>query len=187
MKNILVEADITEEFGRDVPIYDLNQLLNCLSLIPGAEVQLGDHSITITDGTNSVDYRYADPSVINSPPDKELSLPSKDVCIVLNEEHLDAAKKASAVLQVPDVSVVGDGSEIKLVVGDKKNSGSNAYSVVVGETDKVFTFFFKTENLKMLPGDYDVTISSKNLSQFVSHSRPVTYWVAVEPDSSYNE
>ena len=64
MKNILVEADITETFERDVAIYDLNQFLNCLSLIPSAEVSLGNNSITITDGSNSIDYRYSDPSVI---------------------------------------------------------------------------------------------------------------------------
>ena len=185
MKNILVEADITEEFTRDVAIYDLNQFLNCLSLIPGAEVELGDNSISITDGTNSIDYRYSDPSVIAAPPDKELTLPSEDVCVVLSEEMLESARKASAVLQVPDLSLVGDGENITLRVGDKKNSGSNSFSVLVGETDRVFTANLKTENLRLLPGDYDVTISEKNLSKFVSHSRPAVYYLAVEPDSNW--
>ena len=83
MKNILSEVDIDEEFGRDVAIYDLNQFLNCLSLIPGAEVNLDSNSIVITDGTNSIEYRYSDPSVISAPPDKELKLPSEDVEVVL--------------------------------------------------------------------------------------------------------
>ena len=186
MKNILVEADITEEFSRDVAIYDLNQFLNCLSLIPGSEVLLGKDSIAITDGTNTVDYRYSDPSVIAAPPDKELNLPSEDVCVVLSEEHLDGVKKAAAVLQIPDVSFVGDGTSIYLTVRDKKNSGSNSYRVEVGETEDVFQFNLKTENLKLLPGDYDVTISTKNLAKFVSHSRPVVYYIAVEPDSTFN-
>ena len=186
MKNILVEADITETFERDVAIYDLNQFLNCLSLIPSAEVSLGDNSITITDGSNSIDYRYSDPSVIASPPDKELNLPSEDVEVVLTEEHLDSVRKASAVLQVPDCMIVGDGETVQLRVGDKKNTGSNSFSVQVGETDRVFKANLKTENLKLLPGDYDVTVSSKNLAQFVSHSRPVTYFIAVEPDSTFN-
>ena len=186
MKNILVEADITEEFSRDVAIYDLNQFLNCLSLIPGSEVLLGKDSIAITDGTNTVDYRYSDPSVIAAPPDKELNLPSEDVCVVLSEEHLEGVKKAAAVLQIPDVSFMGDGTSIYLTVRDKKNSGSNSYRVEVGETADVFQFNLKTENLKLLPGDYDVTISTKNLSKFVSHSRPVVYYIAVEPDSTFN-
>ena len=185
MKNVLVEAQINEIFERDVAIYDLSQFLNCLSLIPGAEIELSDHSIVITDGVNSIDYRYSDPSVITAPPEKELKLPSEDVCVVLTEEHIDTVKKAAAVLQIPDVSLIGDGSKIYLTVRDKKNSGSNSYKIEVGESGAVFQFNMKVENLKMLPGDYDVVISSKNLAQFTSHSRPVTYFVAIEPDSTY--
>ena len=185
MKNILVEADINEEFGRDVAIYDLNQFLNCLSLIPGAEINLDSNSIVITDGTNSIDYRYSDPSVITAPPDKELKLPSEDVQVVLSEDNLETVKKAAAVLQIPDVSLVGDGEKIFLTVRDKKNSGSNSYRIEVGETDSTFQFNLKVENLKLVPGDYDVTISSKNLAKFESHSRPLVYFIAIEPDSSY--
>ena len=185
MKNVLVEADISEEFDRDVAIYDLSQFLNCLSLIPGSEVVLKDDHISITDGTNSIDYRYADPSVIAAPPDKELKLPSEDVCIILTEENLEKVKKAAAVLQIPDVSLIGDGESIYLTVRDKKNSGSNSYSITVGETDTVFQFNLKVENLKVVPGDYDVIISSKNLAKFTNHGRPITYFIAIEPDSSY--
>ncbi len=185
MKNVLAEADIVEEFGRDVPIYDLSQFLNCLSLIPGGEVKLVDDYITITDGTNSIDYRYADPSVITSPPDKELNLPSEDVCVVLTEEQIDRAKKSAAVLQIPDVSLIGDGEKIYLTVRDKKNSGSNSYSIEVGVTEKVFQFNMKVENLKLIPGDYDVIISSKNLSKFSNHARAITYFIALEPDSTF--
>ena len=186
MKNVLVEADITEEFTRDVAIYDLNQFLNCLSLIPGAEIELGDNSITITDGSNSIDYRYSDPSVIASPPDKELKLPSEDVCVVLTEDHLETVKKAAAVLQIPDVSLIGDGETIYLTVRDKKNSGSNSYKIEVGETGDVFQANLKVENLKLMPGDYDVIVSRQNLAQFTSHSRPTVYFIAIEPDSTYN-
>ena len=186
MKNILAEAEITEEFTRDVAIYDLNQFLNCLSLIPGAEILLEESSIVITDGNNSIDYRYSDPSVITAPPEKELTLPSEDVCVILTEEHLETVKKAAAVLQIPDVSLVGDGENIYLTVRDKKNSGSNSYKIVVGETSVVFQFNLKVENLKLQSGDYDVIVSSKNLAKFQSHSRPVTYFIALEPDSSYN-
>ena len=185
MKNILVETTIDEEFTRDVAIYDLNQFLNCLSLIPGAEVKLEDSSIVITDGTNSIDYRYSDPSVISAPPEKELKLPSEDVCVTLTEENLETVKKAAAVLQIPDVSLVGDGSKIFLTVRDKKNSGSNSYRIEVGETDTVFQFNLKVENLKLLGGDYDVIVSAKNLARFESHSRPLVYFIALEPDSTF--
>ena len=135
MKNILSEADIIEEFEKDVAIYDLNQFLNCLTLIPGGEITLDDTSIVVSDGTNSIDYRYSDPSVISAPPEKELKLPSEDVEVVLTEDHLETVKKAAAVLQIPDVSLVGDGSTIYLTVRDKKNSGSNSYKIEVGKTE----------------------------------------------------
>lgn len=183
-KNILVEADIQEEFEREVAIYDLNQFLNCLSLIPGAEILLED-SIIITDGTNSIEYRYSDPSVISAPPNKQIELPSQDVCVVLTEEHLETVKKVSAVLQIPDVTLVGDGERIHLTVSDKKNSGSNQYKIDVGETSHVFKFNLKVENLKMINGDYDVVISKKNLAQFSNHARPIVYYIAVEPDSTF--
>ena len=184
MKNILVKATIQEEFEKVVAIYDLNQFLNCLSLIPGAQVDLGDSSITISDGKTSIDYRYSDPSVITAPP--ELKLPSEDVCVVLTEENLEAVKKAAAVLQIPDVSLIGDGERIFLTVRDKKNTGSNSYRVDVGETSDVFQFNMKVENLKLISGDYDVIISAKNLAYFTNHGRPVSYYIAMEPDSTFN-
>ena len=187
MKNILVEAQITEQFTRDVPIYDLNQFLNALSLVPGAELQLDDDAIVITDGENSIDYRYSDPSVITAPPDKELVLPSEDVCVVLTEENIEKVKKAAAVLQIPDVSLVGDSEKIILTVRDKKNSGSNAYRIVVGETGDVFQFNLKVENLKLISGDYDVIVSKRNLAKFTHHSMPIVYYIAIEPDSTYKE
>ena len=153
MKNILVEADITEEFTRDVGIYDLNQFLNCLSLIPDADVALERDAIVISDGTNSIEYRYSDPSVISAPPEKELVLPSEDVCLVLTEENLDTVKKAAAVLQIPDVSVIGDGTNVFLTVRDKKNSGSNSYKIAVGDTDGVLQFNLKVEYILFLAGD----------------------------------
>lgn len=185
MKNILVESAIPEEFSRDVAIYDLNQFLNCLSLIEDADILLEENAIVITDGTNSIEYRYSDPSVIVAPPEKDLVLPSEDVCVVLTEESLQTVKKAAAVLQIADVALVGDGNNIFLTVRDKKNSGSNSYRIMVGQTESVFQFNAKVENLKVLPGDYDVVISQKNLAMFTSHSRPVKYWIALEPDSTY--
>lgn len=185
MKDLLGEATITETFERDVPIYDLSQFLNCLSLIPGAEVNLLDDYIEITDGSNSINYRYADPSIIQTPPDKELSLPSEDICFVLKQEDLETLKKAAAVLQIPDVSLRGDGETIKLVVSDKKNSGSNSYQIEVGETDANFEFVFKVESLRIITGDYDVVVSKQMLSRFQHRSSNIVYYIAVDPTNSF--
>ena len=185
MKNILVTADIQEDFDQQLAIYDLNQFLNCLSLIPGAELSFDANSIKISDGKNAIEYRCSDPSVISAPPEKELKLPSEDVCVTLTEDQLENVKKAAAVLQIPDVSLIGDGNKIRLTVRDKKNSGSNSYSIEVGSTTDVFQFNMKVENLKLISGDYDVIISAKNLAYFSNHSRPVSYYIAMEPDSTF--
>ena len=106
---------------------------------------------------------------------------------MLSEDHLEAAKKAAAVLQIPDVSLIGDGKKIYLTVRDKRNSGSNSYRVEVGIAENVFQFNMKVENLKLITGDYDVVISKKNLAYFTNHSLPVCYYIAMEPDSTFQE
>ena len=83
------------------------------------------------------------------------------------------------------MALIGDGNNIFLTVRDKKNSGSNSYRIMVGQTESVFQFNLKVENLKLVAGDYDVVISKSNLAKFTSHSRPVTYFIALEPDSTF--
>ena len=186
MKNILAEATIEEDLPKDFGIYDLNQFLNGLSLHKSAELDFEDDNyIVIREGKSRSKYFFADPSVIITPPDKSINLPSQDVCFLLDTKELDRLLKAAAVYQLPDFSVVGEAGVVKLVVRDKKNDTSNDFSVVVGETDDVFTFNFKVENLRILPGTYEVMISQKLLSQFKNTSIDVSYWVALEPDSTF--
>jgi len=185
-KNILAEADITEEFPRNFAIYDLNQFLNGLSLHQDPELDFtNDSYITIVEGKRRVKYFYADPNVIISPPDKEIQLPSKDVCFQLETGSLEKLLKAAAVYQLPDFSAVGEAGVIRLVVRDKKNDTSNEYSIVVGETDKKFIFNFKVENIKIIPGAYDVVVSEKLLSQFSNTKYNLKYYIALEPDSTF--
>ena len=92
--------------------------------------------------------------------------------------------KAAAVYQLPDLCVVGDAGVVKLVVRDKKNDTSNVYDITVGETDKEFTFNFKVENIRIIPGSYDVVVSSKLLSQFTNSQYNLKYYIALEPDST---
>jgi len=185
-KNILAEADITEEFPREFAVYDLNQFLNGLSLHQDPDLDFTEESyITIREGKRRVKYFYADPNVIISPPDKEIKLPSQDVCFQLDSVTLEKLLKAAAVYQLPDLSAVGEAGVIRLVVRDKKNDTSNEYSIVVGETDKEFTFNFKVENIKIIPGAYDVVVSEKLLSQFTNSKYNLCYYIALEPDSTF--
>ena len=186
-KNILAEAEITEEFPRDFAIYDLNQFLNGLSLHQDPDLDFAEDSyITIREGKRRVKYFYADPNVIISPPEKEIKLPSEDVCFQLETGSLEKLVKAASVYQLPDISAIGDAGAIRLVVRDKKNDTSNEYSIVVGETSEQFTFNFKVENIsKIISGAYNVVVSRKLLSQFTNTKHNLSYWIALEPDSTF--
>ena len=187
-KNILAEAEIPEDFPRDVAIYDLNQFLNGLSLHQDPNLDFTEDShITIKEGRRRVKYFYADPQVIIAPPEKEINLPTKEVCFQLESTSLEKLVKAAAVYQLPDLSVIGENGEITMVVRDKKNDTSNEYAVNVGETDKEFEFNFKMENIKIIPGAYDVVISSKLLSEFTNTQYNLKYFIALEPDSTFTE
>jgi len=185
-KNILAEAEIKETFPKSFAIYDLNQFLNGLSLHQDPDLDFSEENyLMIREGKRRVKYFFADPNVIISPPDKEIELPSKDVCFQLDSVTLDKLLKAAAVYQLPDLSAVGESGIIKLVVRDKKNDTSNEYSIIVGETDREFVFNFKVENIKIIQGPYDVVVSSKLLSQFTNKGNNLNYWIALEPDSTF--
>jgi hypothetical protein len=186
MKNILAEATIAEELPKDFGIYDLNQFLNGLGLHKSPELDfVNDGYVVIREGKMRSKYFFADSSVIVTPPEKEIKLPSEDVCFELSTEQLDKLLKAASVYQLPDLSAVGEAGVVKLVIRDKKNNTSNDFSIVVGETDSVFTFNFKVENIKILPGTYDVVVSQKLLSRFISKNHDLCYYIALEPDSTF--
>jgi hypothetical protein len=185
-KNILAEAEIKEEFPRDFAIYDLNQFLNGLGLHQDPDLDFKEESyLSIREGKRRVRYFFADPAVIISPPEKEITLPSEDVSFQLDSTSLEKLLKAAAVYQLPDFCVVGNAGAVKLVVRDKKNDTSNEYAITVGETDKEFTFNFKVENIKIIPGAYDVGVSSKLLSKFQNTQHNLKYYIALEPDSTF--
>ena len=186
MKNILAEADIPEDFPKDFGIYDLNQFLRGVFLHHQPELDFAnDGHVVIREGKTRSKYFFADPSVIVTPPDKELTLPTTDVEFDLSTEQLDKVRKAVLAFQLPDLSVIGEAGVVKLVVHDKKNDTSNDFQVIVGETESEFCFNFKVENIKILPGSYHVAISSKLLSRFTNNDYDLTYYIALEPDSVF--
>jgi len=186
MKNILAEATITEDLPKDFGIYDLNQFLNNLGLYQSPELDFAnDGYVVVREGKSRSKYFFADPNVIITPPDKAINLPTEDVCFELNTQVLDKLLKAASVLQLPDISAVGKNGVVKLVVRDKKNDTSNAHEEVVGETDSEFVFNFKVENIKILPGTYEVVVSQKLLSRFTSKNHDLCYYIALEPDSTF--
>tara|TARA_B100000123_G_scaffold147210_1_gene108783 strand:+ start:95 stop:760 length:666 start_codon:yes stop_codon:yes gene_type:complete len=185
-KNILGEAQIEEEFPRDFAIYDLNQFLNGLGLYQDPDLDFeADNYVVIREDQWDVKYFFSDPQVICSPPDKAITLPSEDISFKLETAVLEKLVKQAAVYQLPDLSAIGRNGNIELVVRDKKNDTSNIPRIVVGQTDKEFTFNFKMENIKIIPGSYNVSISSKLLSEFSNSKYDMKYYIALEPDSTF--
>ena len=186
MKNILAEATIAEELPKDFGIYDLNQFLNGMGLHHSPELDFtNDSYVVIKEGKMRSKYFFADANVIITPPEKPITLPSEDVNFELSTDQLDKLLKAAAIYQLPDLAVVGANGVVKIVVRDKKNDTSNDFSITVGETDKNFSFNFKVENIKILPGNYEVVVSQKLLSRFKSKNQDLTYFIALEPDSTF--
>jgi hypothetical protein len=182
-KNVMSDATVAETFP-DFGIYDLNEFLGAMSLFDDPELDFQDKYVTIKQGSMSIKYFAADSSVLTAP-QKAITFPEAEINFNISADKLNMIHKTASVLRAADVSIVGDGSTITIVVGDKKNASGNSFSEPVGTTDKSFKVNLKVENLKMLPGDYEVSISSKKISRFKSTATDLVYYVAVEADSTF--
>ena len=183
-KNILAIADVEEQFDKQISIYDLGVFLGGLSLFDQPKIDTSkENYLTVSDtaGRSKTRFFYADPDVITQPPEKEISLPSIDVDFRLDQSVLQQLQRAASVYQLPDLCLYGDGSEIQLRVTDKKNDSSNSFSVGVGTTENEFCYCFKVENLKLLPGSYQVSVSKTNVALFQGDG--IKYFVALEPNT----
>ena len=186
MKNILATAGVEEDFPQDIAIYDLSEFLGMLSLFSKPVFDFDEKLMTINEeGTSTKSkYFFADPSILTTP-QKDVKMPDTEVEFTLTETDLTKVKKAASMLQLPDIAIKSLGSDIMMSAIDKKNDTANTYDVKVGETDKKFEFHFKTEHFKMLPGDYNVHISSKLISNFKHKTKTIQYWIALENTSKY--
>jgi len=187
MRNIFAKAKISDEFTNEFGIYDLNEFLSTISLFDKPQLSLKDKFMTISsEGSKSKStYFYSDPSVIVSP-NKPVNMPEADLTFNLSQKNYKELLNAAAILKAPDLALIGTkGGDIVLKVCDKKNDTSNTFDIVVGQGATAdYMFYFKVENMKMLDGDYDVSVSSKSISHFKNKKLPVEYWIALEPDST---
>lgn len=182
-KNVMADATVTETFP-DFGIYDLNEFLGAMSLFDDPELDFQEKFVSISQGSMKIKFFAADASVLVAP-QKAITFPDAEINFKISAGMLNMINKTASVLRASDVSIVGDGSKITAVVGDKKNVTGNSFSEAVGATDKTFKVNLKVENLKMLPGDYDVSISSKKISRFKGNG-DLVYYVAVEADSTFD-
>ena len=183
-KNILAIADVEEQFESQISIYDLGVFLGGLSLFDQPKIDTTETNyVTVSDqrGKSKTRFFYADPDIITQPPEKEITIPDEDVKFRLEASTLQQLQRAAMVYQLPDLCLYGDGTDMSLCVTDKKNDTSNSYSVQVGSTDNEFCYCFKVENLKLLAGDYNVTISKQNVALFQGNG--IKYFIALEPNA----
>ena len=191
MKNIVAKAEVDEDFPREIAIYDLNEFLAALSLFNNPVLDFSENHVMITEEGktgNSLKYFYSDPSVVTTP-SSEITMPETEVKFSLDSGDLSKVQRAASVIGSPDLVLEKNGVGTFLTVKDKKNDTANNYSLDVdAEGNGEYNFFFKVENLKLLPTNYDVNVSSKNISHFKSQAgNAVEYWIALEPESSYSE
>jgi len=190
LKNILAHAEVEDDFPQDFAIYQLNEFIGVLSTMNNPDLTFHDKYVMLSQENGAcTKYFYAEPSVVIAP-EKDINMPSEDINFTLLEKQYNDLLKMSSILQLNDILVKGCSKtdKIFLAVTNKKNDTSNDYSVQVGEgVSDPFKMYFKTENLKMVVGDYNTHISSKGISHFENMNIKLDYWIALEPDSNYGE
>ena len=185
VKSIFAKATVEENFPSQFAIYELSKFLGVISLFNEPELDFGEKQMTIISGSKSLNYTYADPSMIVTPPEKDINFPEPDIEFNITQEELQKVVRATGVLQLPDIAVIGDGSTLKMSSTNSKNPTTDVFNIKVGETAKTFNMIFKAENIiKLLSANYNVKISSRGLALFTADT--IRYYVATEANSSFN-
>lgn len=182
-KTIMAKATVPDNFPRKAGIYNISRFLSVCSMYADPELNFEENAITITEGKSKARYIYADPSMILTPPDKEIKLPSTDVSVTISSEDLTKVLKATNVFQLPEVAFVGEEGTCYLRAIDSENPSADSFGVELGETEDTFSLIIKAEYLQLIQADYKVDLSSKGISRF--ESEKATYFIAVESKSTY--
>ena len=188
-RNVLATAIVDQEFPNDFGIYDLNEFISVLSLVDTPRLKFEDEYVNIGDSTgrSKVKYFFSSEETLTTP-QKDINMPEADVAFALDNDTLNKLKRAASALGHSEVSISGKDGVLSLSVVDSLNSTSNTFSIDVdGEfkPDAVFNFVLNIGNLKILPGDYEVQISSKLITQFKHKELNVRYWIALEKSSTF--
>jgi len=188
-KNIVSRAEIEETFPNTFGIYDLSEFLSVLSLVDRPSITFGESFCTVSDGSglSSVKYFYSDPEMLSSPK-KDIVMPQGEVQFLLTNETLSKIKRASSALGYDNISIRPNGNSVEIAVVDANDSTSNSYSVLVEGTfpeGADFNFIMGVSNMKLLGEDYEVSISTKLISNFKSITSETQYFIALEKSSTY--
>jgi|TARA_Y100000022_G_scaffold162409_1_gene145765 hypothetical protein len=188
-RNMIATADVSEQFAKDFGIYDLNEFIGVMGLVDTPNLKFEDDFVVVSDssGRSKIKYFYAAEETLTTAT-KDVKMPEADCKFVLDNDTLNKLKKAASTLGHSEVSIQAKDGVLSLSVVENQNATSNTFSIDIdGEfkQDAVFNFIISISNLKILPGDYDVEISSKLITQFKNKELPLTYWIALEKSSTY--
>lgn len=181
-KNIFAKVTVTEDFPVEVPVYDLNSLLALLTLMENQNVEFGDKSLTISKDNGKFEYFYSNASVIVAAPDKTIEI-DEHFKFNLSAEDVNMLIKAANITAAPTISVIAKDGKVTLAVGDKKNDTANTYKKIIGDSSENFECHMSVDNFKVIPDAYTVTISKKKVFHFKHATKPLEYFIAMEPDS----
>lgn len=187
-KTIMAVANTDEQFEATGGIYEVSRFLGVLSLFQEPEINFESTHMEIKDSRRSVNYTFADQSMIVTPPEKEIAFPAPDVTINVEWNDINNVLRASGVMQLPEIAVIGDGNNISIGALDSKNPTADTYIQKVGTTDSTFKFIFKVDNIKLIDKDYKIEISSKGIAKFTSLNEmgaKMIYWIATEQNSTF--
>jgi len=180
-KTVMATAGIKDECPQDFCVYDLNQFLSVHSLHKDKELNFDDANIIFGTAKNGTKYRKTAKEMIVTPPEKEITLPSVDVSFTLSEENYKSLTSATSILSSPHIAVESDGESIGLVSFDAADDSAHTNHIEIGEGNgKKYKIVFKTENIKMIPGNYSVEISFKGIGHFKNTKEDIQYWIAFE-------
>ena len=179
-KNIYAEATVTEDFDVDVPIWDLNKFLGVISMFNNPDLEFNDTYVVISNGRSSVKYFYSESSLLTVPT-RDVKMPNTTVAFDLDEHNLNEILKASSILQVSDVQIVGKDGELSILVDDSSNSTSNSFSVVIDDNydGPDYEVSFNVSEIKFLPGSYKVELTATVISKFTHQTQPLSYYIAI--------
>lgn len=188
-KNVMAEATVSDDFPTDFGVYDLNNFLSVLSLHkeePSIDFQDNNVLISGLQGRSKIKYRFCAPHMIVVAPEKAITMPDPEISFELKAEDFEWIMKAASVLSSPCITIDSDGSKVFVSSYDPTNDAAHTDSLEIGDGNGTrYKMVFKLENIKMLPGSYDVKISSKGISHFKHKTVNVQYWIATEADSKY--
>jgi hypothetical protein len=184
-KTLIAIANIEDEIPSEAVIYDLSRFISVLSLHQNPDIEFHDKYFIFTENKRKTKYAYADISMVHAAPEKDIKIPSEDVKVSVNWTDLQSVLKAASALQFTEVAFVGGDGKCYLRALDSKNPSADTFGVEIGETNDEFTLIIKTENLKLLPQDYEVTLCAKGISKF--RGNDVSYFVGIDTKSTYKK